>query len=104
MRVVLAWMASSCALSLGCSPSGPKSPTGDSPNVVRDEDCHRWVDHSFDVVKQQIIAAMTNCPEKKQNAMKAVMEKEFPKDKAEAFDECKVSVGQKYDAAEESCS
>jgi len=73
------------------------------PKKVAAEDCKKWVDHAFDVIKEDMEGAMKKCPAEMKKMMKKSMDKGMDKAKDDAVDECKEQVGQKYEGKEADC-
>jgi hypothetical protein len=71
------------------------------PKKVAAEDCKKWVDHGFEVIKDQMDGAMKKCPAEMKKAMKKEMDKGTAKD--DAVDDCKEAVGQKYEGKDADC-
>lgn len=73
------------------------------PKKVKDEDCEKWVTHTFDVVKEEFDGAIKSCPDDLKKKMKKGIDKEFDKTKEKTVKKCKKHVDEKYEAKEAEC-
>lgn len=73
------------------------------PKKVKDEDCEKWVTHTFDVAKDEFEGAIKSCPAEMKKQMKKGLDKGFDKEKEKAVKKCKKHVDEKYEAKEAEC-
>jgi hypothetical protein len=73
------------------------------PKKVKEEDCEKWVGHTFDVAKDEFEAAIKSCPAEMKKEMKKFLDKGFDKEKEKTVKKCKKHVDEKYVSKESDC-
>jgi hypothetical protein len=73
------------------------------PKKVKEEDCEKWVGHTFDVAKDEFESAIKECPADLKKQMKKGLDKGFDKEKEKTVKKCKKHVDEKYEAKEAEC-